>query len=36
MSSYKTGKEDIIQYIKDNFSASETCLDVGACDGMYA
>lgn len=36
MSSFYTGKEEIINWIKNNFSSECICLDVGACDGMYA
>ena len=36
MSSYLYGKEEIVNWIKQNFKETDTCLDVGACDGMWA
>ena len=36
MSSFKTGKDEVIDWIKNNFKETDCCLDVGACDGMYA
>jgi len=36
MSSFYTNKENIINWVKENFPNGDTCLDVGACDGMYA
>ena len=35
MASLDTGKEMIIQYLKENFPAGSVALDVGACDGKY-
>lgn len=36
MSSYKAGKPEAIEWIKQHFKKGETCLDVGACDGKWA
>ena len=36
MASYDYGKTDVVRYIRDNFKAGCTCLDVGACDGKWA
>lgn len=36
MASYDYGKDEIIKWIRRNFSQGETCLDVGACDGKWA
>ena len=36
MASYEKGKDDVCKWIKDNFPKGATCLDVGACDGVWA
>ena len=36
MASYVHGKDDVCKWIKDNFPKGATCLDVGACDGVWA
>lgn len=35
MSSKKEGKAEVKQYIIENFKKGSTCLDVGACDGIW-
>ena len=35
MASYYFGKDVILQWIRDNFPADSTILDVGACDGNW-
>ena len=35
MASYSDGKAQICEWIKQNFPAGTTCLDVGACDGEW-
>lgn len=35
MSSYKQGKPEVKKYIIDSFPKGSTCLDVGACDGIW-
>lgn len=36
MASYAHGKDDVCKWIKNNFPKGATCLDVGACDGVWA
>lgn len=36
MASYDYGKDQIIDWIRRNFSQGETCLDVGPCDGKWS
>ena len=36
MSSYKAGKPEAIEWIKNNFSQGDTALDVGCCDGKWS
>ena len=36
MASYEHGKDEICKWIKENFPKGSTCLDVGACDGVWA
>ena len=36
MSSIDAGKQEIVQFVRNNFPAGATCLDVGACDGKWA
>lgn len=36
MASYEHGKNEVCKWIKDNFPKGSTCLDVGACDGVWA
>lgn len=35
MASYEEGKDIVCQWIRDNFPKGSTCLDVGACDGVW-
>ena len=35
MGSYNWGKSDVTHWIKENFPEGSTCLDVGACDGIW-
>lgn len=35
MSSYNIGKNNVMEWVRQNFKAGETCLDVGACDGKW-
>ena len=36
MASYNYGKNEIVKWIKDRFPEGSTCLDVGACDGIWS
>jgi len=36
MASYNFGKDEIVKWIKDRFPEGSTCLDVGACDGIWS
>ena len=36
MASYNYGKDEIVKWIKDRFPEGSTCLDVGACDGIWS
>lgn len=36
MSSYEMGKAEIVSWIKAHYSQGSNCLDVGACDGIWA
>lgn len=36
MSSYDSGKSEIVAWIKSHFPYGSTCLDVGACDGKWS
>ena len=36
MASYDYGKQEVIQWLKENFNQGDTCLDVGSCDGKWA
>lgn len=36
MSSYNEGKDIVVQWIRKNFPAGSSCLDVGACDGKWS
>lgn len=35
MASYDYGKTEVVNWLKNNFSTGDTCLDVGACDGKW-
>lgn len=35
MASYAYGKQEIVQWLQTNFRKGDTCLDVGACDGIW-
>lgn len=35
MSSYSEGKDKVVAWIKENIKAGASCLDVGACDGLW-
>lgn len=35
MSSYSYGKNEVCAWIRENFPANSTILDVGACDGIW-
>lgn len=36
MASYKAGKAEAVAWIKANYKRGSTCLDVGACNGIWA
>ena len=36
MGSYYDGKEHMKHWVQDHIKAGSTCLDVGACDGIWA
>lgn len=36
MASYDDGKQEIVTWVKQNYPAGSTCLDVGACDGKWS
>ena len=35
MGSYEQGKDYVVDYLKNRFQKGATCLDVGACDGVW-
>lgn len=35
MASYEYGKAEVCEWIRQNFPKGSTCLDVGACDGVW-
>lgn len=35
MSSYSEGKDKVVAWIKENIKEGASCLDVGACDGLW-
>lgn len=35
MGSYEMGKDYVVDFLKNRFSEGSTCLDVGACDGVW-
>lgn len=35
MASYSDGKKEVCEWIRQNFPKGTTCLDVGACDGVW-